>query len=584
MSLEMLGSRYLNPYFGSSIYIWAALISTVLLALAVGYFLGGALADRSPFPLFLGIVVLCAAYYIALIPMFYNQLCLYIYNMLPESHVNSLIAAVCVLFIPLLLLGIFSPFAIKLILAYNLSAGRASGRIYGISTLGNIFGTLFTTFFLIPLIGTRLITYVLSALNFLCAFSFFVLYFFYDGGQSQKMNAILRFLIDRKKIATFAVFFLYCVLLIGSVYISDAAENYKNISLELKSPDSYKDNLLLYATTVQKKAEAGGDPLVSGPLAIETESVNTTDPASSGQRATSGHSNKNMLLAYSREYPLGDKESGLIAAIETEYNNVYIYKNREYVTMKFVRFGTGYTESTSNTKDDSELPVFYTRVMLVGLLYADSPRNILMIGLGGGTVTNYLHKFLDNDAYVRAVELDKGVIAAAKKYFHTGEFTNYKIIENDGRLYLHDTNQIHDIIMIDAFRGGYIPFHLLTKEFYALANTRLSRGGCLVMNLHSDTELFASSLATMKQVFENVETFEAQGNVIAIAYQGKKKNDKYLRAKSAYLQKKYHFNYDLEKIYFLKYNENYGNASVLTDDFSPAYYLDSIKRHNRKQW
>src|SRR4030042_1137789 len=83
MSLEMLGSRYLNPYFGSSIYIWAALISTVLLALAIGYFLGGALADRSPFPLFLGIVVLCAAYYIALIPLFYNQLCAYIYKILP---------------------------------------------------------------------------------------------------------------------------------------------------------------------------------------------------------------------------------------------------------------------------------------------------------------------------------------------------------------------------------------------------------------------------------------------------------------------------------------------------------------------
>ena len=50
------------------------------------------------------------------------------------------------------------------------------------------------------------------------------------------------------------------------------------------------------------------------------------------------------------------------------------------------------------------------------------------------------------------------------------------------------------------------------------------------------------------------------------------------------MQNKYHFNYDLEKIYSLKYNENYEGASVLTDDFSPAYYLDSIKRHNRKQW
>ena len=583
MSLEMLGSRYLNPYFGSSIYIWAALISTVLLALAIGYFLGGALADKAPSPLLLGILILCAAYYIALIPLFYNQLCTYIYTILPENPANSLLASFCLLFLPLLLLGIFSPFAIKLVLAYNSNAGRVSGRIYGISTMGNIFGILFTTFFLIPLIGTRLITYVLSLINFLCAFSFFALYFFYDDGKSRKMNTLLKSLISRKKITTFAVFFLYCTLLIGSVYISDAAENSQNISLELQSPDLYKDTALLHQTAIKKKAEAGGDPLVSGPLAIETKPVAKGPPPANETYPASFHSNKN-IVAYSREYPLGDRQSGLIATIETEYNNIYIYKNREYVTMKFVRFGTGYTESTTNTNDDSELPVFYTRVMLVGLLYSDNPGNILMIGLGGGTLTNYLHKFLKNDAYVRAVELDKGVIQAAKKYFHTSEFSNYKIIENDGRLYLYHKKESHDIIMLDAFRGGYVPFHLLTKEFYALAKSRLSPRGCLVINLHATTELFPSSLKTLKQVFSNVETFQAQGNVVAVAYQGEKKDDKTLKKKAAYIQNKYHLNYDLEKIYVLKYNENYENASVLTDDFSPAYYLDSIKRHNQKQW
>jgi spermidine synthase len=383
------------------------------------------------------------------------------------------------------------------------------------------------------------------------------------------MNILLKSLINRKKISTFAVFFLYCALLIGSVYISDAAENSQNISLELQSADSYKDNMLLYKTPIEKTMET--KPVAKGP-----PSANETYQASS-------HSNKN-IVAYGKEYPLGDKQSGLIAAIETEYNNIYIYKNREYVTMKFVRFGTGYTESTTNTNDDSELPVFYTRVMLVGLLYADSPRNILMIGLGGGTLTNYLHKFLKNDVYVRVVELDSGVIAAAKKYFHTREFSNYKIIENDGRLYLHDAQQTYDIIMLDAFRGGYVPFHLLTKEFYALANSRLNPGGCLVINLHAATELFPSSLATVKQVFPNVETFQAQGNVVVVAYQGEKKDEKNLKKKTAYMQNKYRLNYDLEKIYRLKYNENYENASVLTDDFSPAYYLDSIKRHNLKQW
>jgi spermidine synthase len=221
--------------------------------------------------------------------------------------------------------------------------------------------------------------------------------------------------------------------------------------------------------------------------------------------------------------------------------------------------------------------------MLVGFLYADNPRNILMIGLGGGTLTNYIYKFLQTDTYIRVVELDAGVIAAAKKYFQTREFSTYKITENDGRLYLYNTKQKYDIIMLDAFRGGYIPFHLLTKEFYSLVNSRLSPGGCVVINLHSSTELFLSSLATLKQVYQNVETFQAQGNVIAIAYQGKQKDDKDVKKKATYFQNKYHFNYDLEKIYSLKYTENYEKASVLTDDFSPANYLDSIKRSNQKQ-
>ena len=70
MSFEMLGSRYLNPYFGSGIYTWAALISTVLAALTVGYFLGGWLADRTASPTVLGMTVLAASLYLLVLPGF----------------------------------------------------------------------------------------------------------------------------------------------------------------------------------------------------------------------------------------------------------------------------------------------------------------------------------------------------------------------------------------------------------------------------------------------------------------------------------------------------------------------------------
>src|ERR1700674_821251 len=74
MSFEMLGSRYLNPYFGNGIYTWAALISTVLAALSAGYFLGGALADRKPSASVLGITVITGSLYLLLLPAFAHTL------------------------------------------------------------------------------------------------------------------------------------------------------------------------------------------------------------------------------------------------------------------------------------------------------------------------------------------------------------------------------------------------------------------------------------------------------------------------------------------------------------------------------
>src|SRR5437016_13947227 len=74
MSFEMLGSRYLNPYFGSGIYTWAALISTVLAALTVGYFLGGWLADRVPSPAVLGATVVIGSGYVTVLPLFSGAL------------------------------------------------------------------------------------------------------------------------------------------------------------------------------------------------------------------------------------------------------------------------------------------------------------------------------------------------------------------------------------------------------------------------------------------------------------------------------------------------------------------------------
>ena len=174
MSFEMLGSRYLNPYFGSGIYTWAALISTVLIALMIGYFLGGWLADRYPKASVLGLMMLVSAIFMGTIPMMAPPIFDLIFDALESVAVGSLFAASFLIIPPLILLGGYSPFAIRLVLTDTTHSGRTSGLIYGINTFGSVVGTLFTTFVLVPSLGTLAITYLIAGTVVLFGCLFFI--------------------------------------------------------------------------------------------------------------------------------------------------------------------------------------------------------------------------------------------------------------------------------------------------------------------------------------------------------------------------------------------------------------------------
>jgi predicted membrane-bound spermidine synthase len=165
MSFEMLGSRYLNPYFGSGIYTWAALISTVLLALTLGYFLGGYLADRTASGAILGLTVMIGSVYLLVLPSFAQPVLEFVLATIDDVRTGSLVSAVTIMLFPVTLLGMYSPFAIRLLLRSAQKSGRISGAVYGVSTMGSIAGTLGTTFILIPTIGSRAITLALGALG-----------------------------------------------------------------------------------------------------------------------------------------------------------------------------------------------------------------------------------------------------------------------------------------------------------------------------------------------------------------------------------------------------------------------------------
>ena len=169
MGFEMLGSRYLFPFFGGGIGTWASLISTVLCALAIGYFAGSAIVARRPSQRVIAVAILIAAAYLALVPAAADPVMEAILNSFGDGAYATLLASTALLLVPLTLLGTFSPIAVSLLTRAADDAGRVAGLVYGVSTIGNVVGTLLTTFTLIPTIGSRAITYYFALVLALCA-------------------------------------------------------------------------------------------------------------------------------------------------------------------------------------------------------------------------------------------------------------------------------------------------------------------------------------------------------------------------------------------------------------------------------
>lgn len=168
MAFEMVASRLLTPYFGSGIVTWAALISSVLLSIMAGYLLGGALVDRAPSLRLGAAFATFAGLWLVAVPTFAPALLQSLMRSVESEVTGVLLSAALLLFLPITALGTYSPIALRLLLRGIQSSGRTAGLIYGVSTLGNIVGTLGTVLFLIPRIGTNAITYILGGVALAC--------------------------------------------------------------------------------------------------------------------------------------------------------------------------------------------------------------------------------------------------------------------------------------------------------------------------------------------------------------------------------------------------------------------------------
>lgn len=159
MATEMSGSRLIAPYFGNSLFIWANLIGLILIYLTIGYYLGGKLADRRPEPQLLCWLTMTAAASIAALPFVARPVMGLAIEGVEQisagAFLGSFAVTVLLFAIPVTILGMVPPFAIRLRMTGVESAGNVSGSLYALSTVGSIIGTFLPVLVLIPWIGTR---------------------------------------------------------------------------------------------------------------------------------------------------------------------------------------------------------------------------------------------------------------------------------------------------------------------------------------------------------------------------------------------------------------------------------------------
>lgn len=152
MVIELLGTRLIAPFYGVSLYVWSSLISVTMIALALGYYVGGFWADRAK-RTGLALIIAMAALLTLLIPWLTRPVLLATDSL--GIRVGSFVSAL-ILFLPsLTLLGMVGPFAIKRLAARLETVGNSVGSIYAVSTVGSVIGTLTLGFYLFPLIGSR---------------------------------------------------------------------------------------------------------------------------------------------------------------------------------------------------------------------------------------------------------------------------------------------------------------------------------------------------------------------------------------------------------------------------------------------
>ena len=401
LGVELTAARLLAPFFGTSTLVWANVIGLTLLYLSVGYWLGGRIADRWPTPRQLGYCVLLAAAAIAILPFItrpFLSAATDAFSSVQTGLVLSSFAAVLIMFaVPITALGAVAPWAIRLAVHSVEEAGRVSGRLYALSTVGSLVGTFLSVLVLVPWIGTRRTLLVFAFLLALAA---------------------LPLLPRRAALVPLAVALL---LLVPEQGVKAAPGD--RVVWEGETPYQF----------AQIVDDASGERILRLNEGWATHSIK---PGPTG--LVGGYWDRLLCLPPA----IGKAEGGRLA----------------------------------------------------------------VLGNAGGTTAVQYARFWPT-WQIDGVEIDSTVSDLGYRYLGMRE-ANLALHTADARPWLDQSDDRFDGIVVDAYRQPYIPFHLITQEFFRSVRDHLAPGGAVMINVGAPPghdQALAAIAQTMATVFPIVE-------------------------------------------------------------------------------
>ena len=477
MALELVGSRILAPVFGDSIFVWGALIGVVMAALSLGYYVGGRMADRRPSYGTFTLILISAGVLILLIPLSSPFILEVTYLSGAGDRYGPILASLLLLAAPTTLLGMVSPYSVRMSAESISTLGGISGSLGSISTAGSLFGTFFTVFVLIPSFGVRQIVFSLGVV-------------------------------------------LIAVAVVGMTWVEKGL--IFSLVLVLMMPSLF----------------SGGGPFlgISGNTLVRKDTpysiLTVIDSEAEGTRTL-----------YLNNMPH--------SAMYLNGSNRAVYRYTDYFNMAF--------------------------------LFNPEAERVLFIGGGGFSGPKQFLEYYPN-ATIDVVEIDPDVVAVAREHFGVTDDPRLRVFVMDGRTFLREAGT-YDVVVLDAYSKTYVPFHLMTREFFEALDEHLSPDGVVVSNLISSligdtSELLKAEVATITGVLPQVYLFPTKSrqlsqiqniNLIATKAPARLEGPDLLAMAAAY---------PVPGVPFEKYIGTLVNADilaggelVLTDDYAPAEAL-----------